>query len=153
VATTTHYYPAEVTWAGARDGKGHAGFQRSGEGLALAVPPEFGGAGGSSNPEELLTGAVAACYSITFGIIAENRKLPVISITTAATGEVEQVGASMTFKRIVLAPNIQVSEDTTDAQVAAVHEMALKADQYCIVSNAVRGKVEIVIRPTVSQFL
>lgn len=151
MATTTHYYPTQVVWSGGREGKGHVVYNRSAEALNLSVPPEFGGPGGGNNPEELLTSAIASCYSITLGIISENRKLPVLSIETNATGEVEQVGAGMTFKKIVLEPNIQVSADITEAQLALVREMAIKADHYCIVSNAVRDKVEIVVKPVVSQ--
>ena len=144
-----HEYPVSVHWAGGRDGSGSVKTGNSGTELNLAVPPEFQGPGGAINPEELLTTAIASCYSITFGIIATNRKLPVVDIRVNAVGVVEQQGMSFTYKQTTIRPEISVASDATEAQVAAILENALKADNYCIVTNAVRGKVEVVIEPSI----
>lgn len=112
---------------------------------AIAVPPEFQGAGGGTSPEELLASAVAACYSITLGIIVENQKLPVTGMHVSAVGEVEQNGPSFTYKKITIRPRITVSADATDDQLKRIQDMSHKADGYCIITNAVRGKVEIVV--------
>ena len=144
-----HEYPVTVVWNGGRDGAGMATPEASGTQINLRVPTEFQGPGGATNPEELLTTAIAGCYSITFGIIATNRKLPVSSITVHAVGTVEQSGASFAYKTMVIKPEIKVPMDTTDAQIEAVKDMAIKADHYCIVTNAVRGKVEVSVEPTV----
>jgi peroxiredoxin-like protein len=115
------------------------------------VPAEFQGPGGATNPEELLTSAIASCYSITFGIIAGNRKLPVSSFECDAVGEVDQTGAQFTYRAITLRPRITLGADASDEHVAMAEDMAHKADAYCIVTNAVRGKVEIRVEPTVSR--
>ncbi len=146
---TMHEYPVVVNWTGGRDGSGNLNPLNSGTHIDLRVPPEFNGPGGATNPEELLTSAVAGCYSITFGIVATNRKLPFVSIETRATGVVEQAGASFVYKQIAIRPLITVAADATDEQVQQTHDFALKADQYCIITNAVRDKVEIVLEPTV----
>ncbi len=147
--TINHEYPVNVLWNGGRDGAGKATPAASGTEIDLRVPTEFQGPGGATNPEELLTTAIAGCYSITFGIIAANRKLPVTSLNVSAVGTVEQSGASFIYKTMVIRPEITVSAETTDAQVEAVKDMAIKADHYCIVTNAVRGKVEVSVEPTV----
>ena len=67
---------------GGRNGGGTYIAERSHTNNKLSVPPEFQGPGDGTNPEELLTAAIASCYSIPFGIIAENRKLPFDSIDT-----------------------------------------------------------------------
>ncbi len=146
---TIHEYPVSVSWSGGRDGAGKATVHNSNTEFSLAVPPEFQGPGGATNPEELITVAVAGCYSITFGIITANRKLPVIDLNVSATGEVEQQGMSFTYKKLTIRPVIKISADATEAQEAQVLDNAHKADAYCIVTNAVRGKVEIVIEPTI----
>jgi peroxiredoxin-like protein len=115
----------------------------------VSVPPEFHGPGGSTNPEELLTSALAGCYTITFGIIAANRKLPVLSVETEAIGVVEQTGANFTYKSLTLRPRISVSAEATEEQISATRDIAIKTDSYCIVPNAVRGKVTISIEPEV----
>lgn len=144
-----HEYPVTVEWTGGRDGSGRVVSNRSGVENALSTPPEFGGPGNGTNPEELLTSAIAGCYSITFGIIAANRKIPVTGIHVEAVGEVEQAGASFTYRSITVRPTITLAPEATDDHAKLAEEMSHKADAYCIVTNAVRGKVEIHIEPNI----
>lgn len=144
-----HEYPISVDWTGGRDGHGTVKPGHSGGEIPVAVPPEFQGPGGATNPEELLTGAITSCYSITFGIVATNRRLPLKGLHVDSVGTVEQEGANFTYKSVVLRPQITLDASATDEQVAMAQEMAHKADLYCIITNAVRGKVEISVEPTV----
>lgn len=144
-----HEYPVHVNWKGGRDGGGDVTAEHSSESFPIAVPTEFQGPGGATNPEELLTSAIAACYTMTFGIIAANRKLPVTDVKVEAVGSVDQSGMSFTYKSVVVKPTITLSADATDEQVASTEDFAHKADAYCIVTNAVRGKVEITVEPNV----
>ena len=144
-----HDYPVSVQWTGGRDGKGAATSQHSGTEISIAVPPEFQGPGGGACPEELLTTAIASCYTMTFGIIAANRKIPVNSIHVEAIGQVEQAGAQFTFKTITVKPSIVLDASATDEQVKLAEDMSHKADLYCIITNAVRGKVEIIVEPMI----
>jgi peroxiredoxin-like protein len=147
----THEYKVAVEWTGGRDGHGAAAPEVSGSRFELAVPPEFGGAGGATNPEELLTSAIGACYSMTYGIIAANRKVPLEGLTTEVTGEVDQNGAMFNYVRVTLRPTIRLTADATDEQVKVAEEVAHKADGYCIITNAVRGKVAVTVEPTVQR--
>jgi peroxiredoxin-like protein len=147
-----HDYPVEVNWQGGRDGSGQVTTVRTQVSNPLRVPPEFGGGdGGGTNPEELLAASVASCYSITFGIIAANRRLPLVGLQTEAVGEVEESGPQFTYKKVTIRPRIQLSADATDDQVAMAEDMAHKADAYCIITNAVRGSVAIEVEPTVTR--
>ena len=150
--TTTHRYPVSVHWTGGRTGHGSLATSRTGVEVPLSVPPEFGGAEASrTNPEELLTSAVASCYTITLGIIADHRKLPVVGIATTAEGEVDQQGANFSYARITLRPRIVLAATATDAQLAQARDLAVRADAYCIVTNAVRDKVQVRIEPDVQR--
>jgi peroxiredoxin-like protein len=144
-----HHYPVTVNWQGARTGEGTVTGDRSGVNSPLRVPEEFGGPGNGTNPEELLAKSVAGCYTITFGIIAEARKLPLVNVETHATGEVEENGRQFTYKTITLKPTITLATDATDEQMTIADQMAHKADSYCIITNAVRDKVSIVVEPTI----
>lgn len=144
-----HEYPVTVKWQGGRDGSGTVGGDRSNTSENLSVPEEFGGPGNGTNPEELLAKAVAGCYSITFGIIADARKLPLVNIVAHAVGEVEENGPQFTYKSITVRPTITLSADATDEHVTMAEQMAHKADLYCIITNAVRDKVSINIEPTI----
>jgi peroxiredoxin-like protein len=149
MATINHKYPVVAEWIGGKDGEGKVLAKHSGAENAIKVPVEFGGPGGGTNPEELLTSAIAACYTITFGIIASNRKLPVKNVETTAVGVVEQNGPQFVYKAITLKPVISMEGEPTLEQLKMTEEMAHKADGYCIITNAVRGKVEINVEPTI----
>jgi peroxiredoxin-like protein len=146
-----HEYPVSVSWVGGREGSGQVKADRTGVEVPLVVPPEFGGQGSGTNPEELLACSVAACYSITFGIIAANRKLPVKDLSVKAVGEVEESGPTLVYKKVTLSPHIVLEAEATDEHMALAEDMAHKADSYCLVTNAVRGKVEIIVEPTVTK--
>lgn len=146
-----HEYPVSVQWTGGRDGSGSVTSKHSKTQIQIAVPPEFQGPGGGASPEELLTSAVASCYTMTFGIIATNRKIPVKSVAVEAVGEVEQSGAQFTYKKVTVRPSIVIESSATDEQMKLAEDMAHKADLYCIITNAVRGKVEIVVEPQISK--
>ncbi len=149
MATKHHEYPVVANWTGGRDGSGDLTPAHSGKTIPVKVPPEFDGPGGETNPEELLASAVAGCYAITFGIVAKNRRLPVASVKVDALGVVNQAGANFTYESITIRPTITLEAGATDEQAAGAEEMAHKADAYCIITNAVRGKVAITIEPTI----
>ena len=146
-----HDYNVSVTWTGGRDGRGEATSGYSGHTTPIAVPPEFQGVGGASNPEEMMTAAIASCYSITYGIVSSMRRLPVASLNVEATGTVEQDGPKFTYTKIVIRPNIVLTSEATDDQLKMAEDVAHKADGYCIITNAVRGSVAVSVEPTVSR--
>lgn len=130
-------------------GSGKSTADHSGTSVPISVPEEFQGQGEGTNPEELLSLAIASCYSMTFGIIAGMRKLPFLTIETVAVGEVEQNGASFVYNKITISPTIRLTEDATDDHVAMAEDLSHKADLYCIITNAVRGKVDVVVEPKI----
>lgn len=147
-----HEYPVSLQWSGGRDGSGKVGADRSGVQVPISVPEEFGGTGNAgTNPEELLAASVTACYSITFGIIAANRKLPFTGLDVHATGEVEENGPQFVYKKLTVRPTIKLPADATDDQVKLAEDIAHKADAYCIITNAVRDRIQIVVEPTVTR--
>ncbi len=143
-----HEYPVRVTWKGGRDGAGEVTDLRSGVAVPLSTPPEFGGAGNGTNPEQLLAMSVAACYSITLGIVLSNRKVPFVDVQADVTGEVLENGPSFTYTKLTLRPRITlVGADDTQAKVA--EDMAHKAEGYCIITNAIRDKVQVAVEPVI----
>ena len=147
----THEYPVSVSWSGGRDGSGAFKLAHSGFEGPIAVPVEYQGTGAGTNPEELLTSAVACCYGITFGIIAANRKLVLKDFKVDAVGEVEQNGASLIYTAITIRPTIVLEASASDEIKALAEDLAHKADLYCIITNAVRGKVAISVEPKITR--
>jgi peroxiredoxin-like protein len=148
---SVHEYPVSVEWTGGRDGGGKVTAGNSGASNTISVPAEFNGPGNGTNPEELLASSIAACYTMTFGIIAQNRKLPVAKIETEAVGHVEQNGAQFTYTGMTIRPRITLEAGATPEQAALAEDMAHKADLYCIITNAVREKVKIEVQPEIIQ--
>jgi len=145
----THEYPVHVEWHGGREGGGKVTAEHSGTSNSISVPKEFQGPGNGTNPEELLSSSIAACYTMTFGIIAQNRKIPIKSISTQAIGQVEQNGAQFTYTAMTIRPTITLESGATEDQAKLAEDMAHKADLYCIITNAVRDKVKIEVEPNI----
>ncbi len=94
-------------------------------------------------------GAVAACYSLTFSILAERRRIPLSGIQMTVEGDVQrQPGGTLKFLAIRLAPRITL-EGADEAQTQAARDSAHKAEQYCVISNAIRGNVEVTVTPEI----
>ncbi|MER3496612.1 MAG: hypothetical protein C4320_07465 [Armatimonadota bacterium] len=68
-----------------------------------------------------------------------------------STGTVEQNGANFVYRKIELGVDITLQEGATDEEVALAAEMAHKADAYCIVTNAIRDKIQVTIEPNVTR--
>ena len=151
MASQLHTYTVTTRWSGGREGRGSIHNGNSEKGYDITVPPEFGGPGGALNPEELLTDAISGCYAITFGIVAANRRLPIREVVMESIGTVEQAGANFKYTSIALSPRIIVAADATDQDIATAVDMAHKADAYCIVTNAVRDRVNVSISPSVER--
>ena len=151
MASQLHTYTVHTRWSGGREGAGSIANDNSGKGYDIKVPTEFGGPGGELNPEELLTDAISGCYAITYGIVAANRRIPVKEVHVESVGTVDQSGANFVYKSIALSPKITLAADATDQDIATAVDMAHKADAYCIVTNAVRAKVEVSITPSVQR--
>jgi peroxiredoxin-like protein len=142
-------YPITVEWQGGLKGSGCLQLKNSPKGLPLSVPTEFKGLGEGTNPEELLVSAIASCYTITLGILATYRQLPIKNIRTEARGRVVQTGAHLEFNRVVLLPHIMVDASASEEQIQAIEEVASRAEKHCMITNAVRGSVEIKLEPTI----
>ena len=136
---TVHRYPVSVAWQGGRGGQGTIRTPRTHQAFNIAAPPEFGGTGTApaTNPEELLASAVAGCYAITFGVVAAHKRLPVVRLDLEGVGEVDEDGPRFTYRAITLRPRVVVRADATDEQVEQTLVLARKADNYCLVTNAV----------------
>lgn len=144
MAGEVYKFQMGTVWTGNSDGSGTA----SGDGWSFdfGAPTHFGGQAGRTNPEELLLTAVATCYCITLALLAERKRLspnPLQRIEMAVTGEVErQLGGTLKFTTIRLAP-VLIAPGADSTQVSALTDAAQKAEQYCPISNAVRGNVGI----------
>jgi osmotically inducible protein OsmC len=131
-------YTAEAHVTGGRaDGHG-----RTSDGvleLDLRLPPEMGGQGGGTNPEQLFAVGYAACFEGALGAVARRTK--------AETGDVAIdskvaliTGEDRSFS---LAVELHVSLPSVEDEAAA--ELVREAHKVCPYSNATRGNIEVTL--------
>jgi len=124
-------------------GDGRSGHTRSSDGLVdfdLALPPELGGPGGKTNPEELFAAGYAACFHNALKRVADRRKLGTEGSTVAA-----RVGLGIIEGGVF---NLQVQLDVhiPGVDAATAEELAEAAHKVCPYSNATRNNIEVVVR-------
>ncbi|HEY5193088.1 MAG TPA: organic hydroperoxide resistance protein [Solirubrobacteraceae bacterium] len=132
-------YTAEAHVTGGR-ADGHGKTSDGALEVDLRLPPEMGGQGGGTNPEQLFAVGYAACFEGALGVVARRVKVE--------TGEVS-IDSSVS-----LTPNGQggfflaVGLDVTLASVgdaAQAVELVGAAHQVCPYSNATRGNIEVTL--------
>jgi Ohr subfamily peroxiredoxin len=130
-------YTAVATAVGGREG--HV---RTADGLVdvdLQPPPELGGSGGATNPEELFASGYAACFQSALGVVARRNKVSVDGSTVTAKvtiGTIEGGGFGLAVALEVHIPD--VGDDTAQTLIEGAHEV-------CPYSNATRGNIEVTL--------
>jgi len=138
-----HTYLLKGEWSGGRNSVGH--IESSGITSKLSAPANLDGPGVGTNPEELLLSSAAGCYMITLASLLTNRSIPYIRIELESEAFVEN-DKGLRFDRIEHRPTVVV-EGQVD--VEKVKSLTLHAEHACMVSSALRGNVEVTVKPTV----
>ena len=106
----------------------------------LRLPPELGGEGGGTNPEQLFAIGFAACFESALGVVARRRKLE--SADVAIDSRVmllptEERGFKLAAELDVRLPSIDDPDDAVEL-VRAAHAV-------CPYSTATRGNIDVVL--------
>jgi lipoyl-dependent peroxiredoxin len=131
-------YTAEATSTG--DGRnGHVVSSDHRLDFDLAMPPELGGNGNGTNPEQLFAAGYAACFHSALRGVARRESVAVgESVVTAQVGvgpEDDMFGLAVTL--IITIPGLD--RDKT-------RELAEAAHQRCPYSRATRGNISVELR-------
>jgi lipoyl-dependent peroxiredoxin len=131
-------YTAEATSSGdGRNGRVVSSDHRLD--LDLAMPPELGGTGDGTNPEQLFAAAYAACFHSALRGLARQAGVDAAGSTvTAQVGigpEADMYGLEVTL--IISIPGLE-QEKTRDLAEAAHHR--------CPYSRATRGNISVELR-------
>lgn len=108
--------------------------------VRTAAPTDFGGPGDAWSPEQLLLGAVAACFVLTFRAVAAASGLAVTSLSVEAEGVVDRADARTRFTEIVLRPRV-VAPAGVDA--TRLRRALGKAEHACLVSASLSAPVRL----------
>jgi len=131
-------YTAEVTAIGARSG--HATSSDDLLDVALALPPQMGGKGGATNPEQLFGAGYAACFGGSVEYLAHQQKLATGTITVKAKVGIgpydpgQGEGFTLCVALDITLPELTQSQ--AESLVAAAHRT-------CPYSNATRNNIEV----------
>jgi lipoyl-dependent peroxiredoxin len=123
-------------------GGGRDGHVRSDDGFIdqdLKYPPELGGPGGATNPEELFAAAFAACFHGALRLVARNEKVPVSDDATveAAVGiGPDETSFGLTATITATLPGL--AQEQAD-------DLLRKAHQVCPYSKATRGNIDVTL--------
>jgi len=134
----TVLYTAEAVSSG--DGRnGHVVTSDGKLDLNLAFPPEMGGTGAGTNPEQLFAAGYAACFHSALRLVAGRQHAAVgDSTVTAHVGigpEGDAFGLVVTL--VIQVPGLEREK---------VRELAEEAHQVCPYSRATRGNISVELR-------
>ena len=132
-------YTARAHVTGGRQ-NGHG---RTSDGLLdvqLRPPPESGGEGGGTNPEQLFAVGYAACFEGAIGVAA--RRLKAEAGDVAIDSQVSLVPTE--DRKFTIAVVLDVTLPSVDDPEQAV-EIVAAAHQICPYSNATRGNIEVAL--------
>jgi osmotically inducible protein OsmC len=132
-------YTAQATVTGGRD-EGHG---RTSDGtleVDLRLPPEMGGAGGGTNPEQLFAVGFASCFESALKVVARRERLEAGDVSVASSVDLlptPERGFKLAVGLDVTLPSVEDPERAA-ALVAAAHKV-------CPYSNATRGNIEVAL--------
>ena len=123
-------------------GDGRNGHTATEDGMVdvdVRTPPELGGAGGATNPEQLLAAGYAACFHSAMKLVAKPMDIDATDSAVSVTvglGMLDDGAFNLALEIVVDVPN--ASAEQSLALVERAHEV-------CPYSNATRGNVEVVL--------
>ncbi|TVT46223.1 organic hydroperoxide resistance protein [Amycolatopsis rhizosphaerae] len=135
------------TAAAMSTGDARNGHVRSSDGLLdfdLAIQKELGGAGGTTNPEQLFAAGYAACFHSALKAVARQKK---IEFTDSAVSAEVGIGPN-DAGGFALTVALQVEFSGIDQQTA--DELVQAAHQVCPYSNATRGNIPVTVEAVVA---
>lgn len=135
-----HKFSMNLSWSQGRNGTGNLSATHLK--THVSIPREMNGPGIGTNPDEMLLGASATCYLITFAALLENSKIPVVTLSMEAEGFVDVTDGVFTYKKIIHKPNVKVAH-LTEREERRINRLAHKAEQTCMISKALKGNVQI----------
>ena len=104
----------------------------------LRTPPELGGEGDGTNPEQLFAVGYAACFESALQAVARRRRLGAADV--AIDSNVMLIPTES--RSYTLGVTLAVTLPSIDDGVAAV-ELVRAAHQVCPYSNATRGNIDV----------
>lgn len=130
-------YTAEAHVTGGR-AEGHGKTSDGVLEVDLRLPPEMGGQGAGTNPEQLFAVGYAACFEGAMGVVARRLKVDPGEVGIDSSVSLTPNGQGGFFLTVGL--NVTLASVSDAAQAV---ELVRAAHQVCPYSNATRGNIEV----------
>lgn len=142
-----HDFKVQTSWRGGRDTVGKV----QGDVLheSISIPAGLGGQGVGTNPDEMLVSAASSCYIISLAAVLERAHYEDVEIAQTSIGTAVLDQGKFKMKSITHYPTITIHEDEATRLNRQLSKLLKLADQNCMISNSVRGNVEIDIEPNI----
>ncbi|MHB1537915.1 MAG: organic hydroperoxide resistance protein [Solirubrobacteraceae bacterium] len=130
-------YTALATVTGGREGRGASSDGKLD--VKLALPPQMGGDGDGTNPEQLFAVGYAACFEGALGFVGtrEGADVAEVSIDSSVTLlPTDSGGFKLQVQLAVTLPRLGEQDAV---------QLVSAADAVCPYSNALRGNVEVTL--------
>jgi Ohr subfamily peroxiredoxin len=131
-------YTAHATVTGGRD-DGHGATSDGTLDVQLRTPPELGGEGGGTNPEQLFAVGYAACFEGAIKTIARREKVDADAVSIDSSVSLGP-GDDRSF---TIAVGLDVTLPGFDDDRAV--ELVRTAHRVCPYSNATRGNIDVTL--------
>jgi Ohr subfamily peroxiredoxin len=132
-------YTAEATVTGGR-AEGHGRTSDGALEVDLRLPPELGGPGGGTNPEELFAVGFAACFESAIGVVGRRLKADTSGVSIDSKVMLlptAERGFKLAVELDVSLPSVQDG--------ALAKEIVAAAHHVCPYSNATRGNIDVTV--------
>jgi Ohr subfamily peroxiredoxin len=130
-------YTAEATVTGGR-ANGHG---RTSDGeleVELRTPPEMGGEGGGTNPEQLFAIGYAACFESALGAVGRRERIEIGDVSIDS--HVMLLPTENRAFKLAVSLDVSLPKVQDPGQAA---QLVAAAHQVCPYSNATRGNIDV----------
>ncbi|RIP34062.1 SACOL1771 family peroxiredoxin [Staphylococcus gallinarum] len=142
-----HDFNVTTHWIGGRESVG----KLNGDILSeqISIPEGLGGNGTGTNPDELLVSAASSCYIISLAAVLERSNFESIEIEQSSVGTAIFENAKFKMDTITHYPIITVKSTQKEQLSKKLDKLLELADKNCMISNSIRGNVNIKIQPKI----
>jgi organic hydroperoxide reductase OsmC/OhrA len=137
-----HVFTVDATWSGDAEGCGSLHLPQGDLSLLIGGSKLLGGCGLGANPEELILGAIAACFIHTWAIFLKKLNLAYPAPAVRVSGELGPDPAGG-FKLRKATIHARVPASLLAAQKAQVEKTLSLAEKYCITSKVARAAMPV----------
>ena len=137
-----HLFTASAVWSGDGAGCGTLKLPQGNISFAIGGSKALGGCGVGANPEELMLGAVAACFVNTWAIFLKKLSVGYAEPAVRVSGTLGPDPAGG-FKLLDATIHARVPASLLAGQRAQVEKTLSLAEKYCIISKVAKAAMPV----------